>query len=172
MKTATWSVSLALLGITLAGPARQIHAASAHGNAALALPRCHTAALRASIGGQNAGAGSIFTTIVLRNVSRVTCTTAGYAGVSLVDSRHGQIGQPARWDPGVVHVITLRPGAAASTTVRSLNPGVGTTNCLPPSAALRIYPPNERTSLLVAARLSECLGTLDVKPLVFGTAGL
>jgi hypothetical protein len=56
--------------------------------------------------------------------------------------------------------------------VRSLNPGVGTTDCLPPSAALRIYPPDEWTALLVPARLSECLGTLDVKPLVSGMGGL
>jgi len=160
---------LALLGVgsmfpQIAGPGRAQAAAGAS--------QCHTAQLRGFIGGQNAGAGNLYTTLVLRNVGPGACTLMGYPGVSLVDRLGRQIGQPARWDAGVVRVVVLRPGGAASTTVHTLNPGVGTTDCLPPSTALRVYPPNERTSLLVPARLSDCLGVVGVKPFVAGMNGL
>ena len=134
-------------------------------------PTCSPAQLRASIGQQTAGAGSIFTTVVLRNAGTQSCTLLGYPGVSLVDSRRRQIGRAASRDPGVVSLVTLLPGGAASTLVHTLNPGVGTTKCLPPSAALRIYPPGGLTALYVPAHLSECLGTLGVLPVVAGTSG-
>ena len=141
-------------------------------SAAIAVSGCRTAQLRASLGGQNSGAGSIFTTIVLRNTSRQSCSVMGYPGVSLVDGARRQIGRSASWDARVVRWFTLHPGEAVSTTVRSHNPGTGTTDCLPPSAAVRMYPPNAGTALLVPARLSERLGTLGVTPLVPGTNGL
>lgn len=133
--------------------------------------RCQTARLRGVIGGQNGAAGSIITTLVLRNAGSRACALRGYPGLSLVDTAHRQIGRPAIWVPGVVGTVVLPAGGAASTLVRTLNPGTGTTNCLPPSAALRIYPPNERTPLYVPARLSECLSVLEVKPMVAGTNG-
>ncbi len=135
-----------------------------------ALP-CSPTQLRVSLGQQTAGAGSIFTTVVLRNAGTHSCALRGYPGVSLVDSRQRQLGSAASWDPGVASLVTLLPGGAASTLVHTLNPGVGTTNCLPPSAALRIYPPGSLTALYVPAHLSECLGTLGVLPVVAGTSG-
>ena len=169
MSLMTQAACLAVAGIVLAGTVFQYQVDTPM---ALAASGCRTAQLRASLGGQNAGAGSIYTTIVLRNSSRQTCTVAGYPGISLVDGGHRQIGRPAQWDAGMIQSIVLRPGAVASTTVRSLNPGTGTSDCLPPSVALRIYPPNARTALLVPVRLSECLGTLNVKPLVPGANGI
>lgn len=181
MNRALWLGGLALLAISIratpiqttfarstvfalptAGTTRVIPRATAH---------CETAGLRVSLGQQNGGAGSIFTAIVFRNMSTQTCTLAGYAGVSLVDRLHRQIGRAAQWDSGLIQRITLRPGGAASTTVHTLNPGVGTTNCLSPSTALRIFPPDNRNAVFVPVRLSECLGVLGVKPLVAGTNG-
>jgi len=164
---------LALAVALIAAPASTTWAAgntSRAGSMAL-VPRCQTSQLRGFIAGQNAGAGNIYTTLALRNGSGAACSIAGYPGVSLVDSAGRQIGRPARWDARTVHRLVLLPGGTASTTIRSLNPGVGTTDCLPPSAALRIFPPNQRVPLFVPARLSECLGTLSVLPFVAGTAG-
>jgi hypothetical protein len=128
--------------------------------------------LRAIIGGHDAGVGNIYTTLVLRNAGHVACLVQGYPGVSLVD-RHGrQIGRAARRVAAPTKPIILKPGGTASTVIRTLNPGVGTTNCLAPSAAVRVYPPDQRASLLVPVRLSECLGVLEVRPLVAGSAGL
>lgn len=140
--------------------------------AVAALPLCGAGVLRAEIGGQQAGAGNIYTTLALRNVGRVSCVTRGYPGVSLVDARGRQIGRSARRVAGPRPLIVLRPDGAASTVVHTLNPGVGTTDCLPPSSFLRVYPPDSYTSLLVRARLSECIGVLDLHPLVAGTSGM
>ncbi len=167
-----------LVGLTLAAalvvaPASPTRAASSysHAGSMTLIPRCQTSQLRGFIAGQNGGAGSVYTTLALRNASGAACSITGYPGVSLVDSAGRQIGRPARWDSRPVRRVVLLPGGAASTTIRSLNPGVGTTDCLPPSAALRIFPPGERVPLFVPARLSECLGTLSVLPFVAGTAG-
>ena len=134
--------------------------------------RCSPARLRATIGRQTGGAGSVFTTVVLRNVGVQSCALRGYPGVSLLDGQHRQIGRAASWDPGTIRLVTLLPGGAASTLVHTLNPGVGTTACVPQSTALRIYPPGGRVALFVPVRLSECLGTLGVLPVVAGINGI
>jgi len=164
---------LALTAALVAAPMTPTQAAGdrSHAGSATLVPRCQTYQLRGFIAGQEGGAGSIYTTLALRNGSGAACGITGYPGVSLVDSGQRQIGRPARWDPRSVRFVVLLPGGAASTIIRSLNPGIGTTDCLPPSAALRIFPPNERAPLFVPARLSECLGSLSVLPFVAGTAG-
>jgi hypothetical protein len=138
---------------------------------AASVPWCTLGVLRVTIGGGNAGVGNLYTTLVLRNVGRVSCALRGYPGVSLVDGRGRQIGQAARRVTGPLPWLVLRPGGTVSTVIHTLNPGVGTTNCLPPSVALRVYPPDSYTSVLVRVRLSECLGLLEVRPLVAGSAG-
>jgi hypothetical protein len=169
-------LTLALLGAQAAWvatqntPAPSLAAVGRLVQAATVLP-CSPARLRASLGQRTAGAGSIFTTVVLRNVGKESCALLGYPGVSLVDSKRRQIGRAASWDPRTVNLVTLLPGGAASTLVHTLNPGVDTTNCLPASAALRIYPPGGRTALYVPAHLADCLGTLGVLPVVAGTSG-
>jgi hypothetical protein len=146
---------------------RALHSADAAG-----VQECPTGVLRASIGGQNAGVGNIYTTLVLRNAGRAACLVQGYPGVSLVDRRGRQIGRAATRVAAQAKPIVLQPGRTASTVIHTLNPGVGTTNCLAPSAALRVYPPDQRASLLVRTRLSECLGVLQVRPLAAGSAGM
>jgi hypothetical protein len=139
---------------------------------AAVVPECGTGVLRATIGGHDVGVGNIHTTLVLRNVGHVSCLVQGYPGISLVDRVGRRIGRPARRIAAPTKPIVLKAGGTASTVIHTLNPGVGTTDCLAPSAALRVYPPDQRTSLLVPVRLSECLGVLEVGPLVAGSSGL
>ncbi len=156
------------LAPTLAFPA----AAHPTATEARTAPACMTSQLRGSIGIVEGGAGSVFTTLILRNTGAV-CTVSGFPGVSLVAEAGRRIGRPARWqDDGVpIRRITLLPNAAASTILRTLNPGVGTTDCLPPSVGIRVYPPNRTAALFVPVRLSYCLQSFDVRPLVAGTTG-
>jgi len=147
-----------------AGASRVAHAAP--------VPECMTGVLHATIGATQHGAGSVFTTLVLRNVGHAACFVQGYPGVSLVGSTGRQIGRAATRTPATVKRVVLRSGQAASTVIHTLNPDVGTAKCLALSAAVRVYPPDQRTSLRVKARLSECLGLLEVRPLVAGTAGM
>jgi hypothetical protein len=155
------TVAAAVLSTPLAAPTTQ----------AASVPWCTLGVLRVTIGGQDAGVGNIHTTLVLRNVGRASCALRGYPGVSLVDGRGRQIGRAARRVAGPLPWLILRSGGTVSTVIHTLNPGVGTTNCLPPSVALRVYPPDSYTSVLVRVRLSECLGVLEVRPLVTGSAG-
>jgi len=154
------------VAFTAPAPAR---AAATNASAA---PTCTTSQLRGSIGAVEGGAGSVFTTLILRNVGDV-CSVYGFPGVSLVAAAGRQIGFPARRQGAGVpirYVILLHNGAA-STILRTLNPGVGTTNCLPPSVGLRVYPPNRTAALFVPVRLSYCLHSFDVRPLTAGTTG-
>jgi hypothetical protein len=138
----------------LAAGAAGIGTGPMHVADAAGVPECGTHVLRATIGGHDAGVGNIYTTLVLRNVGHLACLVQVYPGVSLVD-RHGrQIGRAARRVATPTQPIILRPGGTTSTVIHTLNPGVGTTSCLAPSAALRVYPPDQRASLLVPARLS------------------
>ncbi|HWE60258.1 MAG TPA: hypothetical protein VHB98_00960 [Chloroflexota bacterium] len=66
--------------------------------------------------------------------------------------------------PGLVNDL-LQP--AITVTAHNLI----ATNAAIASTALRIYPPAGLTALYVPARLSECLGTLGVLPVVAGTSG-
>jgi len=158
-------------GVALAASAAGVALHTISATAAARLPWCGVGVLRAAIVGGDAGAGNIYTTLALRNVGRVSCALRGYPGVSLVDGRGYQIGRSAKRFAVAAPLIVLRPGGAASTVIHTLNPGVGTTRCLRPSTALRVYPPDSYASLLVRARLSECLGVLEVRPLVAGLAG-
>jgi len=163
---------LVVMGVVLAAPV--VGAARPASAAVTTVSRlwCGPGVLRAEIGGQQGGVGNVYTTLVLRNVGRVSCLTRGYPGVSLVDARGRQLGRSASRTAGFTPLITLRPGGVASTVVHTLNPGVGTTNCLPPSSFVRVYPPDAYTALLAPARLSECIGVLAVRPLVAGTSGM
>ncbi len=163
---------LGVMGVVLAAPAVIAPRPMSAAVVAAALPRCGAGVLRAEIVDQEGGAGNIYTTLALRNVGRGSCVTRGYPGVSLVDARGRQIGRPATRVARPGPLIVLRPGGAASTVVHTLNPGVGTTDCLPPSFFLRVYPPDAYTSLLVRARLSECLEHLEVRSLTAGTSGM
>jgi hypothetical protein len=156
------TLAAAVLGTPLAGPTT--HAAS--------VPWCGLGVLRVTLGGQNAGVGNIYTTLVLRNVGRVSCNLRGYPGVSLVDAQGRQIGRAATRVAAARPWLVLRPGGSASTVIHTLNPGVGTNDCLPQSVALRVYPPDSYTAVLVRAKLSECLSVLEVRPLVAGSAGI
>jgi hypothetical protein len=151
----------AVLGAPLAAPTAR----------AAAIPWCGVGVLHVTIGGHDAGVGNIYTTVVLRNVGRGSCTLRGDPGISLVDGRGRQLGGAATRIDGDRPWLVLRPGGTVSTVIHTLNPGVGTTKCLPPSASLRVYPPDSYTPVLVRVRLSECLGVLEVHPLVAGSTG-
>jgi hypothetical protein len=159
------------LGLTLAAAVLGAPMAGSTTRAA-SVPWCALGVLRVTLGGQNAGVGNIYSTLVLRNVGRVSCNLRGYPGVSLVDAGGHQIGRAATRVAADRPWLVLRPGGTASTVIHTLNPGVGTNDCLPPSAALRVYPPDSYTSVLVRAKLSECIGVLEVRPLVAGSAGM
>jgi hypothetical protein len=115
--------------------------------------------LKITQGSPNGYAGGVDVTIGFTNTSSATCTLYGYPGVSLVSSSQAQIGLSAKRVTSVpVKLVTLAAGAAASASVQiadALN--YPTSTCVPVKAAyLRIFPPNQTASVLLANTSQTC----------------
>jgi hypothetical protein len=141
---------------------------------------CLTSQLTASLGpGAGAAAGHTYPFLVLTNKGTTECSVTGYPGVSFVGDGNGtQLGAAAtREAPGVpVIPLTLAPGASAHSQLSiATAANYDATTCRPKTAdGLRVYPPDQTTSLFVAtAAYTACQGTpslLVVRPLQAGAA--
>lgn len=130
--------------------------------------RCRSANLRGSLGQTDAGAGQRYTVLVLTNTGTVACDLRGFPGVSLLDASGTQLGQPAGREGAEGPKVTLAPGGTASATLHTSSPGTGT--CTPSSAKLRVFPPDDTTSLDITTQYSAC-ATFSVTTLVAGDGG-
>jgi hypothetical protein len=156
----------AVIAVAVAGAAPAI--ASAPPAQAPATPMCTTSQLTASLGGSDAAAGNLYTYLVLTNHGSTTCHLTGYPGVSLLDSAGRQIGEPADREPSRYAPVVLKPGASASDTIHTAN-HMGT--CLPTSAKIRIYPPGNTASTVIAGKIANCHDTFTITPMAAGTQG-
>lgn len=131
-------------------------------------PMCTTSQLTGALGGGDAGAGNLYRYLVLTNHSSTTCHLTGYPGVSLLDAAGQQIGTPADRQPSRYAPVVLRPGASASDTIHTVN-HMG--KCLPASAKVRIYPPGNTASMVVAGSVTNCDNLFTVTPMAAGRNG-
>ncbi|MFG1810511.1 DUF4232 domain-containing protein [Streptomyces sp. NPDC049040] len=131
-------------------------------------PMCATSQLTASLGGGDAGAGSLFRYLLLTNHSSTTCHLTGYPGLSMLDAKGGRIGAPADRQPMDYAPVVLRPGESASDTIHTVNQQG---SCLPASTKLRIYPPGNTAWLDFAGRVTDCDDLFTVTPFVAGRTG-
>jgi hypothetical protein len=76
--------------------------------------RCDASALQGSVQGSEGAAGTIWTTIRLRNASGRTCTVKGIPEVRLLDAQGQHATPPSRPDGPGGSLVRLRPGQAAS----------------------------------------------------------
>jgi Protein of unknown function (DUF4232) len=76
--------------------------------------RCDAAALRGSVHGSEGAAGTIWTTVRLRNASDRTCTVSGIPEVRLLGAQGQPVSAPSEPDGPGGSLVTLRPGRAAS----------------------------------------------------------
>jgi hypothetical protein len=124
-----------------------------------AIHACRAEVLNVRLGRSEGAAGTIFYRIIFSNTGPIRCTLTGYPGVSSVDAQGRQIGAPAeREPPTVVKPVVLAPGGSASAVygqAQALNYPRKT--CRPVTArALRVYPPNETRSRILALRHLAC----------------
>lgn len=128
-----------------------------------ALPPCPTSGLSVSVNPSGSGAaGSVYYTMTLTNKSGYTCTLTGYPGVSGVTSSGVQLGNAASRNPSsVTKTVTLTNGASATSTLQVTDVGnFPSSACAPASAwGLRIYPPNQTSSVLVKFPFQACAKT-------------
>ncbi|HMC41211.1 MAG TPA: DUF4232 domain-containing protein [Acidimicrobiales bacterium] len=126
--------------------------------------RCTAGHLTGQLTGANGTAGSIYYSLVLTNTGSVTCILQGYPGVSFVTGSHGQqLGAPADRNSGLAPDVTLAPGQSGKavlqiTDATNFGSGCGVTA----TDGLRVYPPDQLTSLFIAHTDRGCADTTDV----------
>lgn len=132
-----------------------------------ATPECTSADLDASLSAPNGTAGSDYYRLLLTNNSSSSCFVQGYPGVSLVTSSGAQVGAAATRqanpsEPGTPQVV-VAPGQSAASVLRIVDAGnYPQSSCQPTKAAgLRVYPPDQRSSLSVPSVQTGCAGASD-----------
>jgi hypothetical protein len=160
---------IALVGAT-AALGGEAGAATGARKAVVASPRCTTSGLVVWLNTQgNAGAGSAFYNLEFTNLSGHPCTLVGYPGLSAVDLGGHRLGSAAARTPSPVHVVHLANGATASAAIRIVGAdNFPSSTCHQVTAAgLRVFPPNQTASKVVAFPFRPCSATglvyLDVK---------
>jgi hypothetical protein len=142
-------------------------ALAAPGRAALpaAAPpaKCATTALTGWMpaGPGDGYAGGAVYELEISNTSQHPCTLYGFPGVSALGAGGHQLGSPANWDHAdPARLVTLASGATAHVVLRIAdvaNFGNPKQPCDPANAvALRIYPPNDRTSFEIPFSFRAC----------------
>jgi len=107
----------------------------------------------------NAGAGSVYYTIGLTNLSARSCTLRGYPGVSAIDLAQRRLGSPAGRNPrDPVRTVLIPTGESAQFLLQLHDPGFfPQATCRPAMAAgLRVYLPNAFTSSTVPVPFRAC----------------
>jgi hypothetical protein len=155
-----------------ATPAATTPAAPATTPAAPAGPSsCATRSLHVKLGASQGTAGSVYTTIVFRNVSNATCTLYGYPGVSLTTgSPVTVIGKPAKENPATPRrLVTLQPQTSANALLRIVDAqNYAASECNPKNSTyLQVYPPNQTAPVRIKFKTVGCakhinLLTVDV----------
>jgi hypothetical protein len=131
--------------------------------------RCHTAGVRLSVDGVDAGAGNLVGTFRFTNTLDVACTVSGYPGAELRDDAGNPLptsvvrgGGPAATRPGPTQV-RVAPGASAIFRVHWEQVPVGDEPRCPTSAAVAVTPPDEYAPLILPMAIHACGGgRLDV----------
>src|SRR5919202_271448 len=131
--------------------------------------RCHTAGVRLSVDGVDAGAGNLVGTFRFTNTLDVACTVSGYPGAELRDDAGNPLptsvvrgGGPAATRPGPTEV-RVAPGASAIFRVHWEQVPVGDETGCSTSAAVAVTPPDEYAPLILPMTIHACGGgRLDV----------
>jgi hypothetical protein len=137
--------------------------------AAPAIPICRVVVLNVRLGPSEGAAGTIYYPIIFTNTGPLRCSLTGYPGVSSVDAQGRQIGAPAKRVPPIPkRRVVLAPGGSARAVygqAQALN--YPKTTCRPVTArALRVYPPNETRSRIIALRHLACSRTVPYSSLI------
>jgi Protein of unknown function (DUF4232) len=110
-----------------------------------AIRRCDTSALRGSVHGSEGAAGTIWTTIQLRNVSAGTCTVKGIPDVRLLGANGQPVTPASKPDGPGGSLVILRPGAAALFAFAAANG----CDSLVAGSRIRVTPTPGRNALVV-----------------------
>jgi hypothetical protein len=135
--------------------------------------RCTLGHLQVAVAGSNGAAGTIQTTISMRNNGSTTCTLEGYPGMALLAAGtviHTDVvrGSSVAVPPIHVRLVTLAPGAVASFVFSYSDVPTGSQTC-PSSDGLEVTPPNAFSHATIAFQATACGGVLTTSPVFPGT---
>ncbi|MBV8931406.1 MAG: DUF4232 domain-containing protein [Kutzneria sp.] len=116
--------------------------------------KCKAAGLRLDLKPTDGGMGKASQLMVFTNVSKYSCTIAGFPGVSYVTGDNGsQVGAPAQHNGTETPQVTLAPGQAASSRIdmQEVEAVPQGTDCRPTALrGLRVYPPDDTAAMFVS----------------------
>jgi hypothetical protein len=122
-----------------------------------AVARCAISSLVVTLTSKGAAAGTEYLELDFKNTALRACTLQGYPGVSFVDAGGSQIGAAVPRMAGASGAVVAAPGAAVAALIAYHDVVVGIDNCQPTMAAgIRVYPPDETASVIVATKLAVC----------------
>ncbi|MBY8340852.1 DUF4232 domain-containing protein [Streptomyces spinosirectus] len=157
------SVTAVLAALATAGITWNASAAPASQPAARAVPTCTVSGLQLSMGRAEGAAGSLYRPISFTNTGHGSCALRGYPGVSVLDSKHHQIGAAATRSGTSYGTVVLAAGHSASAVIRTTNGPVGGA-CQRTGSYLRVYPPASYKAVLVPAHWKVCSHLFQVGP--------
>jgi hypothetical protein len=129
---------------------------------------CQTQHLTLTQGRVGVATGSTYVTYYLQNHGSSTCSMLGYPGVSLLFANGSVIQHPATRDRTAYSPVQLKPGQRAQFVVRTVDGSIPGTGCSTSwkTAAVRVYPPNQTTSIQQPSTIAAC--DLTVGPVSAG----
>jgi Protein of unknown function (DUF4232) len=124
---------------------------------------CATSQLRIWYAQPNgAAAGSSYFPLEFTNTGTTSCALDGYPGISGVNADGDQLGSPATWNPEVTpSSVVLAPGGTAHVILQLVDVANYPTTICEPTAAigLRVYPPNQKASVVLPYNFEACAKT-------------
>jgi hypothetical protein len=127
---------------------------------------CPTRSLHVRLGASQGTAGSVYTTIVFKNVSSATCTLYGYPGVSLTTgSPVTVIGKSAKENPATPRrLVTLQPQTSANALLRIVDAqNYSASDCNPKNSTyLQVYPPNQTVPVRIKFKTVGCAKPINL----------
>jgi hypothetical protein len=127
---------------------------------------CATRSLHVKLGASQGTAGSVYTTIVFKNVSNATCTLYGYPGVSLTTGNPVTvIGKTAKENPATPRrLVTLQPQTRASALLRIVDAqNYPASECNPKNSTyLQVYPPNQTAPVRIKFKTVGCAKPINL----------
>jgi hypothetical protein len=133
---------------------------------------CKASELRLSLGHGEGAAGTVYRPLRFTNVGARTCTIQGFPGVSYVAGADShQVGSAAFREGTKGPAIQLSPGGTVNAPVGFTQVGNFDPNaCKPtPVTGIRVYPPHDTASVIVAMGGTGCAGTPPGNQLVVRT---
>ena len=144
-------------------------------------PRCTPDQLTATKGAGQGAAGHIFLNVILTNTAKTACHLLGYPGMALLDSNRDPLTSHVTFGGGMLpptakqNVVLAPSGGQASFTLVYSDVPTGNADpatACPEASFESITPPDDTTTVELAAVMAPCDGKVNVSPVVGGPDGV